>query len=438
MSAPAHDRTGAEAATSAPTAPAGDDTAARVLQRCDRLAALSSRPDGIERVYLSPEHAAANTLVERWMTEAGLRTWQDAAGNLCGRLEGATPGLPALLLGSHLDTVPGAGRYDGILGVLAAIEAVARLAPFAATLPCAVEVVAFADEEGTRFGATLLGSRALAGTWDPAWWSLRGADGVTLHDATLAFGLDPARIGEAARRPEQLVGYLEAHIEQGPLLEEADRPLAVVTSIAGARRLTVTVTGEARHCATPWERRRDALTAASEMVLAVERLARAAGSPATVGRLSVEPGAVNVIPGLAEWSIDLRDATDAARDATAAAILAELDAIAARRGVAVDVTETHRAPAVACAPHLQAAVRAGIAAAGDADAPALYSVAGHDAMAVAAVTPMAMLFVRCAGGISHHADEAVRADDVAATVDALTAAVLAAATTPASPWTGAP
>ena len=405
----------------------GAADADRVLRRCDELAALSSRPDGIERVYLSPEHAAANRLADGWLRGAGLRTWQDAAGNLCGRLEGARPGLPALLLGSHLDTVPGAGRYDGILGVLSAIEVAARLAPGAAALPFALEVVAFADEEGTRFGATLLGSRALAGTWDERWWDLAGADGVTMRDAATAFGLDPARIGDAARRPEDLVGYLELHIEQGPRLEEADRALGVVTSIAGARRLLITLTGEARHCATPWERRHDALAAAAEAVLAVERVARAAGSPATVGHLRVEPDAVNVIPGLAELSVDLRDATDAARDATLEAVLAEVRAVAARRGVAVDVAETHAAPAVACAPALRDAVRAGIAATGDAAPPELYSVAGHDAMAVAAVTPVGMLFVRCADGISHHADESVRADDVAAGIDALEAAVLAVA-----------
>lgn len=410
-----------------------------VLDRCDLLAALSSRSDGIERVYLSPEHAAANALAERWMQDAGLRTWQDAAGNLCGRLEGSRPGLPAVLLGSHLDTVPGAGRYDGILGVLAAIAVVEHLAPRPRQLPFALEVVAFADEEGTRFGTTLLGSRALAGTWREEWWDLAGSDGVTMRDAAVAFGLDPWRIAEAARRPEELLGYLEVHIEQGPRLEEADRALGVVTSIAGARRLLVTFRGEARHCATPWDRRRDALAAASEAVLAVEHLARDAGSPATVGRMRVEPDAVNVIPGLAELSIDLRDATDAARDATLATILAELDAIATRRGVTVTTAETHSASAVACAPHLQDAIRGGIAEAQATDVPELYSVAGHDAMAVAAATPIGMMFVRCRGGISHHADEDVRSDDVAAAVTALAATVerlAAAGADPAVPAGG--
>jgi allantoate deiminase len=399
------------------------DAARTVMERCDLLAALSSRPDGIERVYLSDEHAAVNALVGRWMRDAGLTTRQDAAGNLCGRLEGSGPGLPAVLLGSHLDTVPGAGRYDGILGVLVAVAVAGRLAETADGLPFALEVVAFADEEGARFGATLLGSRAVAGTWREEWWDLTGADGVTLRDAAVRFGLDPARIAAAARRPEELLGYLEVHIEQGPLLEEADRSLGVVTSIAGARRLLVTFTGESRHCATPWERRRDALAAAAEAVLAVERIARSAGSPATVGHLRVEPDAVNVVPGLAELSIDLRDATDDSRDATLGAVLAELDAIGARRGVAVTTVETHSAPAVACDGDLRAAIAAAIRSTGDAAPMELYSVAGHDAMAVAAIAPVGMMFVRCAGGISHHADESVRTEDVAAAIHALDAAV---------------
>ncbi|GEA86068.1 allantoate amidohydrolase [Cellulomonas cellasea] len=400
-----------------------------LLDRADVLATHSASPTGIERVYLSPEHARVHEVVGAWMRDAGLRTWQDAAGNLCGRLEGERDGLPALLLGSHLDTVPGAGRYDGILGVLAAVAVAARVAP--GTLPFALEVVAFGDEEGTRFGTTLLGSRALAGTWDPAWGALTDRDGVTLADAARAFGLDPARITEAARAPGSLVGYLEAHIEQGPLLEEAGRALGLVTSIAAARRFELTLTGEARHCATPWHRRRDALTGAAEAVLTVERVARARGCPATVGRIEASPGAVNVIPGIATFSLDLRAPSDAERDTTWDVLRAELERVAADRGLVLQVVPTHEAPAVHCAPRLQDALRAGVAATGDPDAPELFSVAGHDTMAVAAVTDVAMLFVRCAGGISHHADESVTRADVAATIDALHAAVLALAERPA-------
>ncbi|HEY8912142.1 allantoate amidohydrolase [Lacisediminihabitans sp.] len=396
-----------------------------ILDRCDELATHSSRETGIERVYLSAEHRAVNELAAEWMRGAGLAPWQDPAGNLCGRLEGSSPGLPALLLGSHLDTVPGAGRYDGILGVLAAIAVASRVP--AGELPFALEVVAFGDEEGTRFGATLLGSRALAGTWRPEWAGLVDNDGITLGDAATAFGLDPERIGDAARDPASLVGYLEAHIEQGPLLEDAGRALGVVTSIAAARRLLVTLTGEARHCATPWNLRHDALLGASEAILAIERIAREHGSPATVGHISVEPDAVNVIPGTAEFSLDLRDETVEGRDRTWLAILAEIERIAADRGLGVAVAETHSAPAVQCAPELREVIRAGVRWTGDTDPLELHSIAGHDAMAVAAVTDVGMLFVRCRGGISHHADESVLLEDVALAVDALHAAVLARA-----------
>jgi allantoate deiminase len=394
-----------------------------IMQRCDELATHSSRTDGIERVYLSFEHARVNALAAKWMSEAGMTTWQDAAGNQCGRLEGREPGLPALVLASHLDTVPLAGRYDGILGVLSAIAVVARLK--SAELPFAVEVVAFGDEEGTRFGTTLLGSRAFAGSWNRDWEELTDEHGITLGQAAEDFGLDD--ISLAARDPESLIGYLELHIEQGPRLEDADRALGVVTSIAAARRLSITLTGEARHCATPWDLRHDALLGASEAILAIERIAKAEGSPATVGHISVLPDAVNVIPGVAEFSLDLRDETSTGRDATWEVISTELHRIAESRGLGLDVQQTHVAPEVICAPELRDVIRSGIRATGDAEPLELFSIAGHDAMAVAAITDVAMMFLRCKGGISHHSDESVLVEDVALGVDAFHAAVLARA-----------
>ncbi|MCZ2860769.1 allantoate amidohydrolase [Blastococcus sp. VKM Ac-2987] len=405
-------------------------TAADVLARCAELDRLSASPDHLERVHLTPEHAAANLLVASWMAAAGLAPWQDAAGNQWGRREGRSPGLPALVLGSHLDTVPDAGSYDGMLGVVMAVAVAERLG--GADLPFALEVVGFGDEEGARFGKALLGSQAVAGTWDPVWWDLRDAGGVTLRQAFLDFGLDPARVGEAVRRPDELVGYLEAHIEQGPCLEAAGRSLGYVTAIAGARRYRLSVLGEARHAGgTPYERRRDALVGAAEAVVAVERIARAGDCIATVGRLEVRPGAVNVVPGRADLTLDLRAATDADRDRMWEVLHAEIGAICARRGLGLEVVETHRAPAVPCAPWLQQAVVAGIGAtddAGAADPLGLWSRAGHDAMAVAAVTDVGMLFLRCADGISHAPEEDVREADVARGLDALEAAVLRVAT----------
>ncbi|WP_244250392.1 allantoate amidohydrolase [Rathayibacter festucae] len=398
--------------------------AAAIMARCDELAAVSSTRGAIERVYLSPEHARVNAMAARWMEDAGMRTWQDAAGNQCGRYEGATPGLPALLLGSHLDTVPDAGRYDGILGVMLAIAVVSRLNAAGTRLPFAVEVVAFGDEEGTRFGTALLGSRAVAGTWDEHWWELEDAHGTTLVEAFHEFGLDPSRISTAARDAADVLAYLETHIEQGPYLEEADRALGVVSSIAGARRFALTLTGKAGHAGgVPFDRRRDALTGAAEAVLAVERIAREHGAIATVGRLEAFPGAVNVIPGRVEFSLDLRAEFDDVRDTVWDGIEHAMSETARRRRLALTVEETHGAPAVVAADWLQDVVRTGIRATGDAEPMVLFSKAGHDAMAIADLTEYAMLFVRCEGGVSHHPEENVTEADVATALDAFEAAV---------------
>ncbi|MFT3887510.1 MAG: Zn-dependent hydrolase [Arachnia sp.] len=411
--------------------------ARRVMARCDELARVTATPGaGIERVYLSPEHARVNRLAAEWMREIGMSTWQDAAGNQVGRLLPADgdPEAPALLLGSHLDTVLDAGRFDGIAGVLMAIE-VARLlrvpgdGPPRSALPFALEVIAFSDEEGTRFGKALLGSAAAAGAWRDDWWGLTDARGVTLREAYLDFGLDPARVGEAAYRPDRLVGYLEAHIEQGPELDERGEALAVVSSIASAKRFQITVEGEARHAGgTPYEARRDALLGASEAALAVERLCRAEHHIiGTVGQLETYPGAVNVVPGEARLSLDLRGEFDGTRDHVWAAISGAFDEIMGRRGLRWHAREIHSAPAVFCAPLLRDVVREGIVSTlpRGADEPAtIFSRAGHDGMAIADVTDVGMLFLRNPGGISHHPDESVSVADIAVGIQAFTEAVL--------------
>jgi len=397
--------------------------ALRVLARADQLATLSSMHQGIERVFLSPEHAAAHALAGDWMEQAGMTTWRDEVGNQCGRRAVDVPDAPALLIGSHLDSVPDAGRYDGILGVLIAIEVAERLAEV--ELPFAVEVVAFGDEEGTRFGTTLLGSRALAGTWQPEWTELHDQDGITLGEAAQDFGLDPERIALAARAPGSLIGYLEVHIEQGPKLEQQNRPLGVVTGIAAAERRLIRFIGESRHAATPWELRQDALLAAAEAIVAIERIAREQRSNATVGHIRVEPDAVNVVAGMAEISLDLRDVNEKERDEVWSAIRSELQSICLGRGIDFEVESVHRANAAVCDPGLKSAITAGIRSATGEERPMeLLSVAGHDAMAVAAATGIAMMFVRCAGGISHSPDESVTAEDVAVAIDAMHAAVL--------------
>ena len=403
--------------------------ARRIMGRCEELARVTATPGSITRVYLSPEHARVNRLAAEWMRELGMTTRQDAAGNQVGRLAPVgAPDAPALLLGSHLDTVPDAGRFDGIVGVLMALEAVRLLrrvdddGAASSPFPFALEVIAFSDEEGTRFGKALLGSSAVAGQWDPAWWDLADADGITLREAFREFGLDPGRIGEAARRPDALVAYLEAHIEQGPELHRSGQALAAVSSIASARRFQLIVEGEARHAGgTPYDMRRDALLGASEAALAVERICRGEHHIiGTVGQLEAFPGAVNVVPGEVHFSLDLRGEFDDTRDHTWAEISRELDAIMGRRGLRWRAREVHSAAAVFCAPLLQDVVRAGIGG----EAPTLFSRAGHDAMSIGAITGVGMLFLRNPDGISHHPDEAVTAADVAAGLRAFAEAVL--------------
>lgn len=390
----------------------------------EELARFSDAPDALTRLYLSPAHrAAADHLLVR-MRELGMAARIDAAGSVQGRWEGERPDAPALLIGSHIDTVIDAGRWDGNLGVACGLALVAALRETGRHLPFAVEVVAFGDEENVRFPTEISTARALAGRYDPAWLDAADAQGIPLRDALVAFGGDPDGIAALARRREDLVGYLEVHIEQGPVLEQLDRPVGLVEAIVGIARGQVTVTGFAGHAGTvPMAMRRDALAAAAEMVGAVE----AAGSTrnravATVGRLQAAPGAPNVIAGKAEFTLDIRSPDAATRTDLAQAIAAAIEAIAARRGVEAAIRWT----ALTEPTPMDEGLRATLARAGAAcglDLPALVSGAGHDAMAMAGLCPSAMLFVRCKDGISHNPAEAVAPGDVAAAMRVLLAAV---------------
>ena len=317
-----------------------DGIGARIMRHADLLARHTEVPGQLTRTFLTPvQRAAADTLME-WMREAGMSARLDAIGNVVGRYEGEHPGRPALMLGSHFDSVRNAGRYDGDLGVIAPIACVDALHRAGRRQPFAIEVVAFADEEGVRFQATLLGSRAVAGTFDPGLLARRDADGVSMSEALVAYGLDPAQVAGAARRRDEILAYCELHIEQGPVLLTEGLPVGVVTSIVGFNRFMVRATGLAGHAGTvPMALRRDAAAAAADIVLFVERRCRSVdGLVGTVGQLNVPQGATNVIPGACEFSLDVRSGDDAVREAAVADILAGIDAVGARRGVAFAVT----------------------------------------------------------------------------------------------------
>jgi len=390
-------------------------SAASVLERCARLGGISEEPGRLVRRYATPAMREANDLVAGWMRDAGLHVHEDAAGNLVGRRDG--PGK-TLLLGSHLDTVIDAGRYDGPLGVVGAIAVLERF--WDRALPFAVEVVGFADEEGVRYPTAFLGSSALAGRFAPGWLDLRDAEGTTMAEALRAFGGDPGAIASAARRPEDLLAYCELHIEQGPVLERRGAPVGIVTTITGQTHAEVCFRGEAGHAGTvPMNARRDALAAAAEWMLAAEAVARRRqGTVATVGRIGVEPGARNVIPGVARMTIDVRHTSNAVRREAIADLRAEAQRIAAGREVDMDWEAHGETAAVPTSPDLADRLADAVEAAGH-PPERLPSGAGHDAVTMSSLTDVAMLFVRCERGISHNPAEAVAEADVAVALDVL-------------------
>lgn len=393
----------------------------RAKVRCDLMgvAPFSEADDMLVRRFLTPAHKAALDTLKFWMEEAGMSARLDAAGNLVGRYEGDAPGAPALVIGSHIDTVRNGGRYDGALGVTLAIDVVEAFSREGRRLPFAIEAIAFGDEEGSRFPASMACSRAVAGTVDPQVMEMLDADGTSLAEAFAAFGLDPTRLGQAARRPGEVLAFLEAHIEQGPVLEAEDLALGVVTAIAAQKRLLVRFRGSAGHAGTtPMALRKDPGPAAAEAVLALERicgqgpLAGVDGLVGTVGRMTALPGAFNVIPGAVEISMDIRAETSTARDAAVAAVTEEIEAIAARRGLSATVSVMQELGESPCDPVLADLLASAVEAL-DQPVRRLPSGAGHDAMVIADLCPTAMLFVRCAGGISHNPAEAVSDADCA-------------------------
>ncbi|AXB77258.1 allantoate amidohydrolase [Novosphingobium sp. P6W] len=385
---------------------------ARAVACCDALgtAPYSDMEGGLFRGYLTPAYAASQEALAGWMESAGMTVRRDAAANLIGRYEGSLAKAPALVIGSHLDSVRDAGFYDGPLGVMLGIEAVAVLHEQGRRMPFPIEVYAFGDEEGSRFPAAMLTSRAVAGTLDAAALDVADAEGITLAQALPCV----ADYLDARRDPAATLAYLEAHIEQGPVLEADGLAVGTVTGIAAQLRYAVTVKGMAGHAGTTTMRlRRDPLAGAAAMILAVEQLACGDNSDvvATVGTIEALPGAANVIPGEVRFTIDVRSGLETRRNGVAEAILDRIAEIADARDLDFATALIHDLAASPCAPALMDLMDEALVAAGQ-PVRRLVSGAGHDAMVMASLCPTAMLFIRCTGGVSHNPAEHVEPADV--------------------------
>ena len=392
--------------------------ARQVMHRIDELSAISETPGILTRRYLTAEHRRANELVGHWMSGAGMDTWQDAAGNIIGRYDSAQGNAPALIIGSHLDTVVNAGKFDGILGVLCGVACVQALFQTGRRLTYPIEVIGFADEEGVRFGTTYLGSRAVTGQLDPSTFEQTDAAGISFRQALADFGLDADQIGQAARRPDDILAFLELHIEQGPVLEALGRPAGAVTAINGQTRLSVTITGEAGHAGTvPMGLRRDALAVAAEGVLAVERECDGNDDVVgTVGILRVTPGAINVIPGEANLTVDIRAKDDVDRRIVVAEVSRAVQEAAEQRNCFAQISVLHEAVSAPCAERMIKIIERAIATVGF-EPCRMPSGAGHDAAAMAELCDVGMIFLRSERGISHNPAERTSEEDVTAGIN---------------------
>jgi allantoate deiminase len=399
-----------------------DVSARTVMDRCEILASYSEEPDRLTRRFATQAMRQVNEAVMAWMRSAGMTVERDGVGNLIGRYEANQMGAKTLLLGSHLDTVRDAGKYDGPLGVMVALACVERLHARQERLPFAIEVLAFADEEGLRYNSTYIGSKAMTGTFDPEPLCLTDIDGVTMAEAIREFGgdSDPDALQSARWHRDELLGYCEVHIEQGPVLEASNLPVGLVSAIAGQNRIGVSFTGEAGHAGTvPMSLRHDALCAAAEFVLAVETLARSLpGTVATVGQVSVQPGASNVIPGQVTLSLDVRHQDNAVRELASVQLEELAREICVARDVSLDWRLLQEHQTVPCVPGLTRLLAQAIEETGY-PLLSLPGGAGHDAVTLSELTGIAMLFVRCRGGISHHPAESVTVEDVEVAINVL-------------------
>src|ERR1700722_4161012 len=389
------------------------ELAQEVMERIGALGKVSEEPDRLTRTFGSAAMRKANDLVASWMREAGMTVSEDAIGNLIGRYPGRDERAKTFILGSHLDTIRDAGKYDGPLGVVAGIACVKQLHEQKLQMPFAVEVVGFADEEGTRFQTTYFGSKVMAGKFNEKELKRFDSRGILLADPIRTYGGDPDNLKKAARDPQQLLGYAEIHIEQGPVLEKKYQPVGVVSAISGQSRIKVRFTGQAGQAGTtPMTMRRDALVAAAEFIVAVEACARAyPGVVAAVGQIEARPGAPNVIAGEVLLTVDVRHQQDSVRTSACAGLQETANHIGDKRSIAVDWETIQEMQSTPCSRELTSML-AKAARLHLAEVIELPSGAGHDAAIMGDVTPVAMLFVRCKDGISHHPDESVMTEDV--------------------------
>jgi allantoate deiminase len=394
--------------------------AKKIMQRIETLAKISDEPGQITRTFASPAMRRANRLVAEWMREAGMKTHTDAVGNLVGHYDSPAANAKSLLLGSHLDTVRNAGKFDGPLGVILAIACVEHLHRQKTRLPFAIKVVGFADEEGVRYQTTYLGSRAIAGCFDLKNLQRRDARGIAMTDAIKQFGGDPAKLTSARLNPKQLIAYVEAHIEQGPVLEKHHLAVGIVSAIAGQARARISFFGRAGHAGTtPMSQRKDALCAAAEFIVATENLAkRTPGLVATVGEITALPGASNVIPGEVRLSLDVRHEKDSRRKTAYQKLKSTATGIARRRRLQCDYEIIHETASINCSKNLSQLLAQSVRNR-EKRVIVLPSGAGHDAAVMAVITPSAMLFIRCQDGISHHPDESVEINDVQMALDVM-------------------
>lgn len=403
--------------------------AAAVTQRCELLAKRSDRSDCLMRLFCSPAMKLAHADLSDWMIAAGLRPRLDALGNLIGEPATDDSDRPVLLIGSHLDTVINAGKFDGMLGVLLGLGVVEAITTAGIKLPFDIHVVAFSEEEGVRFGWPFIGSAGIAGTFHPADLNRVDAEGVTIKEALLEFGCVPDDFRSASYKNRDVIGFIEAHLEQAVRLQETDQPVAAVSAIAGQTRAEIVIEGVAGHAGTvPHDRRCDALAAAAKLILDIEELGRnTPGLFATVGRIIAMPGLSNVISNHIELSLDLRHAQDLVRTRSLKTIELMLLELNRHRNVAGRIASQRHSPAVVMDSTLSDHLRSSIVARGGSGKP-LVSGAGHDAMVMASLAPTAMLFVRCRDGISHHPSEFVAPQDITVALEVMVNAVMSLTT----------